>query len=162
MADQKIEKEIHKVFDLTLILKGAHAFIEIAGGILLYIISADSIMNLVRFFVGGEIGEDPHDVVAGYLLHLAQSFGQSSKSFAALYLLAHGIINALVVLGLWKEKLWAYPLSFVVLGGFIVYQLYLLTFAYSIWLVLFTILDVIIIGLVWHEYGILKKNKKDR
>lgn len=160
MSDANREKEIHKVFDITLILKGLHAFFEIVGGILLYIVSTESIMKTVRFLVRGEIGKYPHDIVANYFLHMAQTFGESSKSFVAIYLLAHGIINALVVVGLWKEKLWAYPLSFVVLGGFIIYQLYLLLFGFSIWLVLFTILDIIVIGLVWHEYGVLKKKQK--
>src|ERR1019366_6528705 len=103
--------------------------------------------------------EDPHNIIANYLLHLAQTFGGSSQSFAALYLLIHGVINALIVIALWKEKLWAYPVSFAALGAFILYQLYLLTFGYSLWLVLFTVLDIIIIFLVWHEYGVLKKRR---
>ena len=153
------EAKIHKVFDVTLVLKGIHAVIETIGGILLYAISAGSILRVVTFLVHDEIQEDPHDVMANYFLHLAQTFGGSSQSFAALYLLIHGVINALIVIALWREKLWAYPVSFAALGAFIVYQLYLLTFGYSLWLVLFTILDIIIIFLIWHEYGVLKKRR---
>ena len=104
-----------------------------------------------------EIQEDPHDVIANYFLHLAQAFGGSSQSFVALYLLIHCVINALIVIALWKEKLWAYPVSFAALGAFILYQLYLLAFGFSLWLVLFTLLDILIVFLVWHEYGVLKK-----
>ncbi len=155
----RAEREIHEVFDITLILKGIHASAEILGGILLYAVSAESILRVVDFFVGVEIREDPHDFVANYLLHLAQNFGGSAQSFAAFYLLFHGILNAFVVVELWREKLWAYPVSFVILGGFIAYQLYLLAFSYSFWMVLFTLLDVAIIFLVWHEYGVLKKRR---
>ena len=123
----------------------------------MYAISGGSILRAVTFFVQGEIREDPHDFIANYILHTAQTFGGSSQSFAALYLLIHGVINALIVVALWREKLWAYPISFAALGAFIVYQLYLLTFGYSLWLIRFTILDIIIIFLVWHEYGVLKK-----
>ncbi len=159
MIDANTEKEIHQVFDITLILKGIHACIEIVGGFLLYVVSAESVIGVVNFFVRGEIREDPHDAVASFFLHTAQSLGGSSKSFAALYLLSHGIINGLVVVGLWREEIWAYPISLFVLGGFIVYQFYLLMFGYSLWLVLFTILDIVIILLVWHEYGVLKRRR---
>ena|SRR5665213_2416886 len=157
MVEPKREEEIHKVFDVTLILKGAHAFIEIIGGVLLYVVSAASILRIVSFLTQGEISEDPRDVVANYFLHMAQTFGGSSKAFAALYLLGHGIINGAIVIALWREELWAYPASLVALGTFVAYQLYLLSFGFSIWLIAFTILDTVIIVLVWHEYGVIKK-----
>lgn len=158
-STNQTEVKIHKVFDVTLVLKGIHAAIETIGGVLLYTISAGSILRVVTFFVQDEIKEDPHDFIANYLLRAAQTFGGSSQSFAALYLLIHGVINALIVIALWKEKLWAYPVSFAALGAFAAYQLYLLTFGYSLWLVLFTILDIIIIFLIWHEYGVLRKRR---
>lgn len=157
--NERGEREIHKIFDITLLLKGAHAFIEMLGGVLLYSVSAASILRIVNFFVADEIREDPHDVVANYLLHAAQNFGGTAQSFAAFYLLIHGVINALIVVALWKEKLWAYPLSLAALVAFMIYQLYLLSFGYSLWLVIFTVLDVIVIALVWHEYGVLKKRR---
>ncbi len=156
---EQTEAKIHKIFDFTLLLKGAHAAIEIIGGILLYIISPATIARVASFFTHGEMIEDPHDTIATFFLHTAQSLGGSSRTFAALYLLSHGIINALVVVSLWKEKLWAYPISIATLVAFMAYQIYLLTFGYSIWLVLFTILDAVIIWLVLHEYGVLKKKK---
>lgn len=153
------EAKIHQVFDVTLLLKGVHAALETIGGILLYTVSAGNIQQIVTFLVRDEIREDPNDALANYFLHLAQTFGGGSQSFAAFYLLVHGIINTAMVVALWKEKLWAYPASLVALGAFVVYQSYLLTFGYSIWLVLFTVLDIIIIFLVWHEYGVLKKRR---
>ncbi len=159
-STKKTEAEIHKIFDVTLLLKGIHAFVEILGGVLLYAVSAGNILRVVNFFVQDEIREDPRDFIGNYLLHIAQTFGGSSQSFAALYLLIHGIINAAVVVALYKEKLWAYPASLAALGAFVAYQLYLLSFGFSLWLVIFTILDIIIIFLVWHEYGVLKKRHK--
>jgi uncharacterized membrane protein len=153
------EKEIHEVFDITLLLKGLNALAELIGGFLLYVVSTENITRIVNFFIRGELIEDPHDIVANYLLNLALTFGGNSKAFAALYLASHGIVNGLVVLGLWKEKIWAYPISFAVIGAFIAYQVYLLTFGYSLWLVILTVLDIIVILLAWHEYRILKKRR---
>ena len=158
----RTEEEIHKVFDVTLFLKGIHASIETLGGILLYAVSAGSILRVVNFFVQDEVREDPHDVIANYLLHTAQAFGGNSQSFTALYLLTHGIINGLIVIALWKEKLWAYPVSFAALGAFVLYQLYLLTFGFSSWIAAITVLDIVIIFLVCHEYWVLKRRRSAR
>jgi uncharacterized membrane protein len=156
MDPSRTEAEIHQLFDVTLVLKGLHALIEMIGGILLYAVSAENIVRIVNFFVRDEIREDPHDFIANYLLHTAQNFGGSTQAFAALYLLLHGIINGSLVVALWKEKLWAYPVAFVVIGAFIVYQLYLFIFGFSWWLALLTALDIVVIFLVRHEYGVLK------
>ncbi len=153
------EQEIHKVFDFTLLLKGIHASLEVLGGIALYVVSAGTIVGIVNALVGGEISEDPHDPVANYLLGLARTFGANDRSFAAFYLLTHGIANGLIVIALWREELWAYPISFGVLGAFIVYQLYLLAFGFSWWIVAITVLDIAIVVLVGHEYGVLKKTR---
>ena len=160
MADVKTEKEIHELFDATLVLKGIHAALELVAGIVLYFVSTENITRVTAFFLQGELKENSQDVVANYLLHAAQNFGGSSKLFATLYLLSHGIINGLLVVGLWREKIWAYPVSLIVIGGFTLYQLYMLIFGFSLWLVIITVLDIIILLLIWHEYAILRKRLK--
>ncbi len=157
--NSRTEQEIHKVFDFTLLLKGAHAAIEILGGIFLYAMDARHIVGIAEFLTAGEIREDPRDGIANYLLHLAQVFGATDRAFAAFYLLTHGIVNGLIVIALWREEIWAYPISFAALGAFIVYQFYLLAFGFSWWIVGITVLDLAIIALVWHEYGVLKARR---
>lgn len=64
-----------------------------------------------------------------------------------------------LVAGLLREKLWAYPASIVVFGLFIFYQLARFRYTHSVELLLLTVLDVIIILLTWHEYRFLKRYK---
>ena len=155
----KTEKEIHQIFDVSLLLKGIHALIETIGGFVFLFITKATIVNFVNFFIQDEITEEPNNHILNYISQITQHFTGSSKSFAALYLISHGIINGFIVVALWKEKLWAYPVSFVVLGFFGVYQLYAYSFNHSLWLLGLTVLDAVVILLVWHEYGIIKKNK---
>lgn len=156
--DIRTEKEIHEIFDLTLFLKGVHALIEIVGGFVFLFISKASIINFVNFFIKDEITEEPNNHILNYISHTVAHFTGSSKLFAAIYLISHGVVNAFIVIALWKEKLWAYPVSFVVLGFFGLYQLYQYSFNHSIWLLTLTILDVIILFLVWHEYEVVKRS----
>lgn len=156
------ESEIHAVFDVTLLLKGLHAAVELIAGAALYAVGPGGAVGIASFLFADELQDDPHDLVANYFLHLAQSLGGSAHAFAVFYLLTHGVINMAIVMALWKEKLWAYPASLAALAAFAVYQCYLLAFGFSFWMTAFTLLDVAIIFLVWHEYGVLKRRRAAR
>ncbi len=152
------EKNLHLAFDITVFLKGIHAVLEIIGGIAVLFITKTSFMAIVFYITQEELSEDPKDFIAHYLITSAQHFSVSSQHFISLYLLSHGIIKIILVIGLLKEKLWAYPASIVVFSLFIVYQLYRFMFTHSIWLLLLTVLDAAIILLTWHEYKYRKSH----
>ncbi len=152
MEEFSQEKNIHTIFNISIALKGIHAVIEIIGGVAAILITKTSYTALIFSITQGELSEDPKDFIAHYLLTSAQHFSVDSQHFLAFYLLSHGIIKIILVVGLLKEKLWAYPTSIAVFSLFIIYQLYRFTFTHSIWLLLLTILDVLIILLTWHEY----------
>jgi uncharacterized membrane protein len=62
--------------------------------------------------------------VATHLRVAAQHLTGATQSFYAIYLFSHGFIKVVLVAGLLREKLIAYPLSLFALGAFIAYQLY--------------------------------------
>ena len=64
-------------------------------------------------------------------------------------------------IGLLREKLWAYPASFVVFGAFIAYQLYRYSFTHEISLILLSIFDLFVIALAVHEYRLLAQTPSD-
>lgn len=152
------EKQIYLVFEVSVILKGIHALVEIVGGFLILFINQAYIVSRVLSITQEELSEDPKDLVANYLLHMSNSFSVSSQHFVAFYLLTHGIIKLILVVGLLKKHMWAYPTSLVVFGLFIIYQIYRFTFTHSIWLILITILDIFIIWLTWYEYQRMKRH----
>ena len=51
------EKRIHQVFVVSVLAKGAHALLEIAGGLALYLFSADAIALLAAQAWRGNIRE---------------------------------------------------------------------------------------------------------
>src|SRR6185312_15428065 len=146
------ERRIHQIFEISILLKGAHAFIECIGGLVLAFVSTSAIANLVDALTQEELIEDPNDFVAAHLLSLAQNFTLSAQHFYAFYLLSHGLIKVLLVIALLRNRLWAYPVSLVVLGLFIVYQLYRFSYTHGFGLIVLTVFDVIVLGLIWHEF----------
>jgi len=150
------EHRIHQIFVVSVILKGLHALVECVSGILLYLIPLSQITHWVNILTQDELVEDPRDFVANQLLAFAQHLSVDATSFYAFYLLSHGLVKVLLVAGLLKEKLWAYPLSLVVLAAFIAYQLYRYSYTHSIGLIVLTVFDLFIIVLVWHEWRYLQ------
>ena len=151
------EKNIHLAFEISLLLKGVFALGEIIGGIVALFITKEFLLKIVGVLTQEELAEDPRDLIANYLLHSTQNFSISTQYFVALYLLSHGSIKLWLIVGLLRKKLWYYPTAIIVFGLFIVYQLYRFSFTHSLWLLLITGVDVIVIGLTWHEYRYRKR-----
>ena len=116
------ERRIHQIFEISVLLKGAHALIECIGGLVLALVSTNAIKSLVNALTQEELIEDPNDFV----------------------------------------ELWAYPVSLVVLGLFIVYQLYRFSYTHGVGLIVLTVFDVIVMGLIWHEYRLVRLHLTSR
>jgi uncharacterized membrane protein len=152
------DKRIHQIFVVSVLFKGIHALIEIAGGIALYLVSTATIVATIQRYSTDELVEDKNDWVATHLLDFARTFSVAEHNFYAFYLLSHGLIKTVLVIGLLRERLWAYPASFAVFGAFIAYQLYRYSFTGDIGLILLSIFDAFVIYLAVHEYRLLRRH----
>jgi uncharacterized membrane protein len=151
------ERRIHQIFEVSLLLKGAHALIECIGGLVLAFVSTDTIVSWVKMLTQEELIEDPQDFIASHLMNLAAGFSVSSQHFYAFYLLSHGLVKVALVIGLLRNKLWAYPASLVVLSLFIAYQVYRYSYTHSMGLIVLTVFDVFVMFLIWHEYRLVSR-----
>ncbi len=152
------EHRIHRLFEISVLLKGAHALLECGAGVALALISTQTIVAWATGLTQHELTADPHDLIANFFLNEARSFSVSTKSFYVFYLLTHGIVKLFLVAGLLRNKAWAYPASLVVLFLFIVYQVYRFTFTHAWGLVVLTVFDVGVIVLIWHEYQLVRRH----
>ncbi|MFD2029898.1 DUF2127 domain-containing protein [Ancylobacter dichloromethanicus] len=74
-------------------------------------------------------------------------------------MLSHGAVKKFfLVVGLLRGKLWSYPASLIVLGLFIVYQLYRFSYTHGVGLIILTVFDVFVMGLIWHEYSLVRRH----
>jgi uncharacterized membrane protein len=152
------ERRIHQIFEVSVMLKGAHAVIECAGGLLLAVTSTQAIDSLVSRITQDELVEDRGDLVANTLIHWAQPFSVQTQHFYAFYLLSHGVVKLGLVTGLLMRKLWAYPASLAVMALFIAYQVYRYSYTHGVGLILLTVFDLIVMGLISHEYRLLRRH----
>ncbi len=154
--ESKNEQFIHKLFIWGVLLKAVDGVLEVVGGIALFFTGA--LASIAGVLIQNELIEDPHDFIASHLQDSLPALLAHSGWFASMYLLSHGVIKIGLAAGLLRDKPWAYPTAIVTFALFIVYQLYRYTFTHSLFLMLLTLLDVVVIWLTWHEYQYFKKH----
>ena len=146
----------HRLFRIGIILKAVDGVLEVIGAFLFLIISPVTLNKIVIFLTRHELSEDPHDLVANYLLHLTRDLSISSQVFGFVYLFSHGVIKLVLIFSLWKQRLWSYPVAVVFFTLFGIYQMYKYYLNPSLGWILLTLLDIFVIVLTLLEYRELK------
>ncbi len=143
------EKRIYQLFEVSVVIKGIDALAEIVLGFLL--IFTNVVNTLIIALTQDELIEDPNDFFATHLRALASS-SHEAQVFGGLYLVGHGIVKVVLVGGLLRKKVWAYPAAITFLILFILYQSIDFLGTHSTPLLLLTLFDLLLLWLVWHEY----------
>jgi uncharacterized membrane protein len=144
---------LDKSYEIGIIVKGIDGTLELIGAVLLLVVPAHTIEHLAWALTHTELEQEPHNFIAEHVMHFGQHLASGSTTFAVLFLLTHGAVKVGLVTALLRQKLWAYPWALVALSLFLVYQVYVLAYkpTFGIWFL--TVLDAIIIWLVWREWG---------
>jgi uncharacterized membrane protein len=150
---EPLSPALDKAFKIGLVLKGLDGILEVIGGTILLFVSPAAIQHVVRALTAHELSEDPHDVVARYLLHTTAHLNHGTTLYGAIYLLLHGAAKVVLVILVLRDKLWAYPWLIGLLLAFIAYQLYQITAVhFSAGLTALTVFDAALVWLTWREY----------
>lgn len=143
---------LDKFYEAGILIKGFDGVVELVGGVLLLTLSSGTILHLTRFLTSNELGEDPHDFLALRVSHIGHQLALGHNTFAAVFLLVHGAVKVGLVTCLLLNKLWAYPLGIIVLGLLLLYQVYELATKPTVGMALLSVLDAVIIWLIWREW----------
>ena len=146
-----------RIYKLTVAIKGFDGLVELLAGILLLI--APSWLHSVLGAISGEASEHHGrfmQYIAVHVAHIDVDLARGGLVVVVLFLISHGVVKLTLVWALLKEILWAYPYALAVLFAFFVYQLYLCFAHPGIGMVIFTLLDALIIWVVWGEWQKLK------
>jgi uncharacterized membrane protein len=156
------EKTIFELFRLSILLKALGSIGEMITGIAIAFIPGSFVLSVASAFTKGSTGTDLDDMIAHALVHFAHSFAANETLNLLLggYLFVRGFVQFLIVIALYKNKLWAYPALIIVLIIIIATQAYAIYVSHSITASVVTIIDIITIYLVWHEYHIARAVRK--
>ena len=143
------EKGLHEAFMISIMLKFAFAALETILGIMLLV--TPKVIAFVITLVQIEILEDPNDFFGTHIRELLNP-SHEAQVFGGLYLLSHGVVKLFLAAGLIRDKIWAYPAALAVFTLFILYQMVRWLSTHSVWLLVLTIADLVVMWLIWHEY----------
>jgi uncharacterized membrane protein len=148
-----------KVFEYGILVKGVDGLIEAATAITLIFVTPRRLQVLIELATHRRLAHDPDDFISNFLIHASHQFTNSARLFFIIYLAIHATIKIIAVIGLLRNKMWAYPFSLIALGALTLYQVYDIIFGSGSWLIIaLTVVDLIILGLIWREYQKVKKN----
>lgn len=153
------EERIHLLFKIGVVIKGIDGALEAIDGVAPLFTATASLRQMVDWLTAGELQEDLTDFVANRLVGFFHHLSINTKPFASVYLLTYGTAKLGLVAGLLRGKLWAYPAAFIVLGLFPGYQIYRFSHTHSAGLGLVSLLDSIILAVIWRDYQYLNARR---
>jgi uncharacterized membrane protein len=147
---------LHWAYEIEIWVKGFDAILEVIGGLILLFASNLMLNQIVVSLTQHELVEDPRDMIALLLRQSVANISLDTHIFGGAYLVVHGLTKLWLVTGLLRKKSWAYPATIGFLCLFIAYQLYRVSYQFSIGLALLTFFDLAFVLLIWREYRLLK------
>lgn len=158
--DTSEERTVYDFFRIVVFMKGAQGIFELFAGTIVALIPLRAIVALADHFTEGELAGDPADFIATHLHDYAHTLSLSSKGFAAVYLLLHGVVKLGLAIGLLSGKRWAYPAGLAVMALLILYQTYRVWLHHSLLLTCATLFDCVVFYLIAREYYIVETEGK--
>jgi len=145
---------LHETFEISLLLKGLNATLEVILGLLLLFLSPQFISSCITSLI-----PNFNNFFSNYLTVWVSHFSAGSQFFVAIYLFSHGAIKLFLLTFLWMGKKWAYLTAIIFFFLFIFYQIYRYSFTHSVWLIVLTVFDAAVIYLTWVECQRIKQVK---
>ena len=158
------EKTIYELFRLSILLKAIGSIGEMVTGFAIAFIPGSLVIGVANYLSRGSVGgTDLDDMISHTLVGFAHTFAANPtvNLFLGGYLFIRGLVQFLIVIALFKNKVWAYPALIIVLLIIIATQLYAIYVSHSITASIVTVIDIITIFLVAHEYSIVQKARKN-
>lgn len=151
------DRVVHILFLIGVLAKAVDGVLEILGGLFLLFVGPARLHRWLADLTQHELSENPSDVVARLLLGVQAQLTERTRIFATVYLIVHGLIKVGLVIAMLHRQLWAFPTAIIIFALFIIYQLYRYTITGALWLVVLSIVDLIVIVLIWLEYRQLRR-----
>lgn len=143
---------LHKAFKASLLAKGVLAVIETLSGLGFLAAPAWRLRAWAMRLVELDVVESLAGPFASRAERMVQQFAGTQQHFYAVYLLTHGITKLALVLLLAARIRAAYPLGIVLQIAFIAYQMERWAHSGSVFMLGASILDAVIIWLIWCEW----------
>ncbi len=154
------KKTIYELFRISIWINILSCLGEMLAGLATAFIPSTLVLSAAVYFSQTYGGDVTHDFLAQIFIHAAHLFVVSNDLLIGLYIFVRGLVQLIPSLALLRNKLWAYPVMICILLVLVVAQIYAIYLSHSVATGIVTIIDIITIYLVWHEYTLARSMTK--
>ena len=146
-----VSSGVNLAFRIGLFAQALLGLAQFASGVVLKLSPQGAILRLVDWFTRNEIVDDPQSQVVQLITGWASKVSAQGEGFYVYYLLGHGALNVFAAVALYRHWRGSYPLSMVVLGLFMIFQMWEFFHTYDPMLLVLTAIDVVVICVITIE-----------
>lgn len=153
---QELERLESNFFIVGMWWRIGYGTLRIVLGLALLKVVGTPFIDLVTKVMNHELMENSNDLLFSFATAFLSHYPFTVTYFVAFYFIFWGIADVVLSYSLIKHKLWAFPLSFQLIGIFIAYELVRFFFTHSLVLLTIIVIDTVILWLIWEEYKKVK------
>jgi uncharacterized membrane protein len=147
------------LFRIALLVKAIDGAVELIAAVVLLLISGATVHRLIDDVLSHDLLGPPDGSLARHFVAGTAEFASGNRTFAVVYLGLHGVVKLALVAALLRKWMPAYPVAVVVLGLFVVYEIYRATQTGSVLLPVLAAVDIAIIVMIVREYRLLRATR---
>jgi uncharacterized membrane protein len=149
----------HRAYQGAIAIKGLDGAVEFVAGLIIALVGSRQVYHFAIWATAPEIARHPDSHAVHAIRHGAYNFAQHPHRFVIIYLLVHGLLKIGLVINLFIEHMWIFPVSTAVLLGFIGFMSFKLAAHWSPWLFAFALFDGVTLALVLNEWRMRAKTR---
>jgi uncharacterized membrane protein len=147
------------LFRIALLVKAIDGAVELIAAVVLLLVSGATVHRLIDDVLSRDLLGPPDGSLARHFVAGTAEFASGNRTFAVVYLGLHGVVKLALVAALLRKWMPAYPVAVVVLGLFVIYEIYRATQTGSVLLPVLAAVDVAIIVMIVREYRVLRATR---
>lgn len=151
-----------RLFDVTLIIKAIAAVIDLVAAAVIFTTGSELVVRFFAKVTTLMTDFEGDGVISQYMSLQPGMISTFDIWFITGYLAFHGILNLILVEGIWFRRQWAYTKAMRILLFFFAYQCLRLMFIWSYWLFVITLYDLVVILLLYNEYRHSEHEKRTK
>lgn len=142
----------NRFFVISMWWRIAYGTLRTIFGFALFQAVGSPVLDVITSIMSYELTQDPSDKLYSMVSHFLGQDPLYVSYFLAIYFIFWGLIDIILSINLLRGKLWAFPASLVLIGGFIIYELIRFTYTHSSILLFIIFVDIIIFWFIEREY----------
>lgn len=147
-------------FRLSMVGKIFYGSWRVVLGLFMFQIIGSPFSDLFLKLLNREHSEDPTDIIIQFINPFLHYAAFPVTYYLAFYILFWGALDVFLGVNLLRHKMWAFPFSLLLIGTFIMYEVYRYFHTHSTVLAIVTAIDIIMFILIYKEYKRLASKKE--